>query len=169
MSRRTARRPALFSCVLRAALCGAVFCGAVFCGAVFCGAASAQDTPNETFRIVVHDDNPLDQIDQESIARIFMKKKSSWEPWDQPTVPIDRPLESPLREAFSRAVHGKSVNALNSYWQRMIFSGRSVPPDVLGSDLAVFEYILAHPGAIAYVEPGAELPEGVKQLEIVDE
>ncbi len=131
--------------------------------------AFAQESDSQTFRVIVHQTNPLDSIPSDDLARIFMKKRSSWEGWEKSTLPIDRPNDLELRKTFSRTIHGKSMSALNNYWQRMIFSGRGVPPDTLNGDLQVFNAILANPGAVSYVAADAKLPDGVKELKIMDE
>ena len=42
-------------------------------------------------------------------------------------------------------------NAVRSYWQQRIFSGRDVPPPEADSDLAVLRYVKENAGAIGYV------------------
>jgi hypothetical protein len=57
------------------------------------------------------------------------------------------------------------VQAVKSYWQQVIFSGRGVPPPELESDEAVIRYVLRFPGAVGYVSGTADV-RGVKVLAV---
>jgi hypothetical protein len=78
---------------------------------------------------------------------------------------VDQPGDTPVRQAFSQAVHGRSAKAIVAYWQQQIFSGRAVPPPEFASDELVTTYVSTHPGAIGYVSPGASVRE-VKVVEV---
>ena len=57
----------------------------------------------------------------------------------------------------------RSLEAVRTYWQQMIFSGRELPPPELRSDEEVVGYVLRRPGAIGDVSAGADL-HGAKVL-----
>ena len=48
--------------------------------------------------------------------------------------PLDLPVAASQREVFYQQVMGKSVEQMNSYWARMIFTGRGMPPREVSSD-----------------------------------
>lgn len=124
--------------------------------------------PTPEFRVVVHADHPLDAIERGLLAKIFIKKISRWD--DGSLIqPIDQVATSPVREAFTDAVHKKSVSAVKSYWQRMIFSGRDVPPPEYEGDAAVLDAVRRRPGAVGYVGSETPLGDEVKELEVVEE
>lgn len=108
--------------------------------------AAQEDLP---FRVIVHADNPVDQLDPRTVARMFLGKQNAWGD-GVPVEPVDQERLSATRAAFSQAVHGMAVDAIMSYWQRVIFSGGTVPPQ-LEDDLAVLEFVATHRGAIGYV------------------
>ena len=58
------------------------------------------------------------------------------------------------------------MTAVKSFWQRMIFSGRGVPPVEKDTDEEVLSYVGANAGAIGYLSAGAALSDDVKKLEI---
>jgi hypothetical protein len=89
-----------------------------------------------------------------------LKKSTRW-PGGEPIRPVDLGTESPTRRRFSEEVLSRSVVAVKSYWQQMIFSGRAVPPPELESDEEVMRYVGKYPGAIGYIS-GATEPAGVK-------
>lgn len=70
-----------------------------------------------------------------------------------------------MRRKFSQDVIGRSVSAVKSYWQSLIFAGRDIPPPELDSDAQIVEYVQKHPGAIGYVSPSADV-SGVKLLAV---
>jgi ABC-type phosphate transport system substrate-binding protein len=123
-------------------------------------AASAQD-----FKVVVNASNGVSSLTADTAAQYFLKKKTAW-PGGQPVQPIDLADESSARRAFTRAVLKKDVNAVKSYWQTQIFSGRAVPPPEKPSDAAVLAYVEANPGAIGYVSAGAVVGRGVHEVRI---
>ncbi len=131
------------------------------------GAAGAQATPTvePTFRVVVHADNPTVEMEAAKVSRIFRKKIKRWD-HDVRILPIDLDLRSPVRNDFTRAVHGKSVTAIHSFWQRMIFGKGEVPPEEKSSEQEALDYIRANPGAIGYVGAGTALGDDVKELKI---
>jgi ABC-type phosphate transport system substrate-binding protein len=119
------------------------------------------------FKVVVNDANPVSSVDKARVSRLFLKKQTAWDN-GLPVVPVDHDAGSSVRVGFSQAVHGRGVDAIKSYWQRMIFTGRAVPPPERASDEEILVFIRANPGAIGYVAAGTDLEEGVKVLEIRD-
>ena len=74
---------------------------------------------------------------------MFLKKTRTWSESDLPVELVDQREKSPVRAAFTRAIHdGKKVSAIKSYWNRRIFSGRDVPPLELASDQEVLDFVV---------------------------
>ncbi|MCP3957964.1 MAG: hypothetical protein GY719_08940 [bacterium] len=119
------------------------------------------------FVVVVHPDNPTESLDRRQLSRIFLRVMNVWNDGGK-IEPVDQAPESPVRRAFSKAIHGKSTFSIQSYWQRRIFSGQSTPPTELPSDQKVLEIVRREPGAIGYVSADARLTGGVKVLGIDD-
>lgn len=116
------------------------------------------------YRIIVHPDNLLTSISKADASAYLLKKKRSW-PDGGRVQPVDLAAQSPVRQALSEDIHGRSVASINNYWQRQIFSGRETPPPELGSDDEILSFVRANPGAIGYVSSSASL-EGVKELAV---
>lgn len=116
------------------------------------------------YRVIVHAANPVSSLTRDQLSRYFLKKTTAWE--DGRTVaPADLFEASPVRVAFSRDVHRKSVAAIKSYWQQRIFSGSDIPPPEFAADSEVVLYVRARPGAIGYVSAAAEVA-GIKAVEV---
>jgi ABC-type phosphate transport system substrate-binding protein len=117
---------------------------------------AAQAVP--AFKIIVHPKNPTASLSRGELARIFMKKTTSWAN-DASIAPVDQTMSASVREAFSRSVHGKSARAIKQHWNQQIYSGRAVPPPELGSDAKVVAFVTTNPGAIGYVSADAAIAE----------
>lgn len=114
------------------------------------------------FVLVAHTDVGVHSIEREVLADIFLKQRTSW-PDGSMAFAADQKPAATVRLHFSNQVLRRSVQAVRSYWQQRIFSGRGVPPPELDSDEAVIEYVRGKSGAVGYVSPRAEL-KGVKVL-----
>lgn len=127
--------------------------------------ALAQDNG---FKLVINAGNPATAETKATLSKLFLKKVREWGDKQKVTA-YDLDEKSDARRAFSDAIHGKSVTAIKSYWQRMIFSGRDVPPDEIASEADLLRRIATERGAIGYVSAKTPLPEGVKELKVKDE
>jgi len=116
--------------------------------------------------VVVNRDNRTESLDSKTVERMFFKKWKRWD-GDEIVVPVNQ-VNSEVREAFTKGIHKKDVSAILKYWQRMIFSGRDVPPPELQNDTEVLEFVKANRGAIGYVSSSTRLIEGVRELPIVE-
>jgi ABC-type phosphate transport system substrate-binding protein len=117
------------------------------------------------FQVVVHRSNPLASITRAELSAIYMKRTRSWSDGRE-IVPVDQPAGAPVRERFSRAVHGKNVAYVTRYWQRLIFSGRGIPPRQLQNDAAVLAMVKNSRDAIGYIARDALPGENVKVLPV---
>ncbi len=127
--------------------------------------AAAQES---AFKVVINAGNPATAESPATLSKLFLKKVREWGDKQKVTA-YDLDEKSEARQAFSDAVHGKSVSAIKSYWQRMIFSGRDVPPDEVASEAELLRRVAAERGAIGYVSAKTPLPDGVKELKVKDE
>jgi ABC-type phosphate transport system substrate-binding protein len=117
------------------------------------------------FKVVVNEANASDTISKQQLSSIFMKETATWNS-GQVVMPVDQVASSSTRNGFSKVIFGRDANAIKSYWQRQIFSGRGVPPPEKASDDDVLAFVREHPGAIGYVASNADTGSGVKVLEI---
>ncbi len=119
---------------------------------------------SEDFVVIVHPENPAQSVSKKRVSQLLLKEVSRWNGGVN-AVPVDLDSSSPVRDAFSRAIHGRSVSSIKNYWQRKIFSGSAVPPPEVSSDTDAINFVKSNPGSIGYVSSRARL-EGVKILEI---
>lgn len=116
------------------------------------------------YKVIVNPANTAAGLSKPELARIFMKKVTSW-PDGRSVAVVDQERNSPARQAFSADVHQKDADAVAAHWQVVVFSGRDVPPKILRSDEDVIAFVRSNPGAIGYVSAGAPL-DGVRALPV---
>ncbi|MBI5918878.1 MAG: hypothetical protein HY849_05850 [Nitrosomonadales bacterium] len=66
--------------------------------------------------------------------------------------PVDLSLDAPERQLFYRKLLNKNLEEINAYWSRLVFAGRTLPPDELGSRENLQSRLERDPTAIAYIE-----------------
>lgn len=98
-------------------------------------------------------------LSRDELTRAFLKQGSA-------LLAVDLGKRAEPRAAFSRAVLGRSVGAVITYWHQQIFSGAAVPPPEKGSDAEVVAYVRARANAVGYVSPEAALGPGVRRLDV---
>jgi len=121
--------------------------------ALLLGDATAAPPP--VYVVIVHPSNPTTSADRKFLEDAFLKKTTRWD-HGEVIRPVDQVPDSPVRRKFSEEVLRRSVAAVRSYWQQLIFSGRDVPPPELASDEDVVKYVLKYPGAVGYVSGSAD-------------
>ena len=119
----------------------------------------------QNFVMIVNAANPATTISEAELARLFLKKSAQW-PDGTRAEPVDLGASSAVRGRFSQAIHGKDTGAIKAYWQKMIFSGREVPPPELASAAEVVSFVATHRGAVGYVGEGTNLGERVKVIRV---
>ena len=120
-----------------------------------------------SYQVIVNKANPIDSITKDDLADIYLKKTTRWRNGRAAT-PVDQADRNSIRSDFDLAILGKEVAWVKSYWQRMIFSGRSTPPAELSTNAEVVEFVGSNPDAVGYVESGASLGDSVKVLKVTN-
>jgi hypothetical protein len=116
------------------------------------------------FKVIVHPDNPATSVDRDFLRRAYLKKATSWS-HGSTIRPIDLAAGSAARTRFTRDVLKKTPSQLRSYWNQQIFSGKGVPPAEARTPAAAIAYVLANPGAVAYIPSDVDAG-GAKVVEL---
>ncbi len=117
------------------------------------------------FKVIVNESNSTESLSREEVSRFFLKKSSEWKHGFRVS-PVDLVADSAVRAAFSESIHGRKTEWIQSYWQKLIFSGRKTPPPELRSDSEVQDFVRHNVGAIGYVSAQAALGAGLKELRV---
>ncbi|MEY4549304.1 MAG: hypothetical protein RL685_5499 [Pseudomonadota bacterium] len=126
--------------------------------------AVAQPAPPPAYVVVVNGKNPMTLVSRRLLSEVFLKKKTRWDGGEL-IRPVDQDAESAVRRRFTEHILNRSVSAVRSYWQQIIFAGRDVPPPELPGDVQVLRYVRQYPGAIGYVSAAADTA-GAKVLPV---
>jgi ABC-type phosphate transport system substrate-binding protein len=114
-----------------------------------------------SYRVVVHGTNPVARLTREQASQIFLRKVTLWDN-RKPVLPVDQPADSPVRRAFTKQVHRRTIASVQTYWQQQTFAGRGVAPPERTSDAGVLNYIRQFPTAIGYVQADTNLGSDIK-------
>ncbi|HEX4975458.1 MAG TPA: phosphate ABC transporter substrate-binding protein [Pseudomonadales bacterium] len=101
--------------------------------------------------VVVNPQNTVQSLSKEDVSRIYLGKNKNF-PNGSDIETIDLHKDSQLREDFYRKVCGKSPSQIASYWSRLIFTGKGVPPRSVDTEAAAKEWIVSHPNSMAYID-----------------
>ena len=124
-------------------------------------AAPLRAQQDVSYRVVVHVTNPVARLTREQASQIFLRKVALWDN-RKPVLPVDQPADSPVRRAFTKQVHHRTIASVQTYWQQQTFAGRGVAPPERASDAEVLAYIRQFPNGIGYVTADATLGSDVK-------
>jgi hypothetical protein len=137
-----------------------------FVGAAVAWAGSAvAEAP--TYHVVVNTQNPVSEMPRADVSKMFLKQITKW-PDGRIVVPVDQSANSDVRAVFCTGVHQRSPQAIQSYWQKEIFSRRGAPPFVKVGDDEVMAFVVSNAAAIGYVGGDAKISPGLKILRLKD-
>ena len=110
--------------------------------------------------VIVNSSNPIDSLTKDEITNIFLVKTDAF-PNGDTAIPVDQPEKDEDRQNFYSKVVGKNTLQLNKYWAREMFSGRALPPDIVGDNSEISEWVSRHVDAIGYTDK-SNVTKGVK-------
>ena len=120
--------------------------------------APTQRAAAQGYVVVVNEAGPA-SLSKDDLSRIFLKKNKE-------LTPVDQDKDAKVRSTFSKAILGRPLSAIISYWQQQIFSGGDSPPVEKTSDAEVLAFVRNNPKAIGYVAAGTDLGSGVRAVNV---
>lgn len=90
-------------------------------------------------------------LTKSEVTKLYLGKAKRLSTGDRATV-IEQADGSATRLAFHDAVTGKSEAQLQSYWSRLVFTGKGKPPQQLSSSTLVKSKVASDPSAIGYID-----------------
>jgi ABC-type phosphate transport system substrate-binding protein len=84
---------------------------------------------------------------------IFLGDKSKWD--DGKPIKIAVLEAGSAHKAFLQHVVGKSPSQFDSYWKKLMFSGKAAAPKSFSDDQSLVEFVAGHAGAVGYVAAGS--------------
>lgn len=117
-----------------------------------------------SYIVITHENTPVKKISINRLRTIYGLKTKYWDDQTPIIVYTTNPLEKEYR-IFSKQVLGMFSHQLQRAWNRLIYSGRALPPTTVMSFKEMMEAVSTTPGAIGYI-PKRELNATIQQLEI---
>lgn len=108
---------------------------------------SVQSLWAQDIAIVVHKQNNLEAMNKQQLLDIFMGRVRSYET-GLFAIPVD--LEQ-LRMDFYYKLTGRSLEQIDAYWARLMFSGQSRQPVKTSQPSDVIKIVSENRGAIGYL------------------
>ncbi|MBF0170274.1 MAG: hypothetical protein HQK87_04165 [Nitrospinae bacterium] len=105
--------------------------------------------------VVVNRDNPVANITLDDLRDLYFGKRRFWAHGER--IQVADLVESKLPEEKSAFAHfaarflGKEIDAVKSYWIKIIFSGAGQPPKQLRSAAEVIDFVAASEGGVGYL------------------
>ncbi|HTI03847.1 MAG TPA: substrate-binding domain-containing protein [Gemmatimonadales bacterium] len=118
-----------------------------------------------SYRIVVNATNPVARLTRDQVSKIFLRRINQWDN-HQPVLPVDQAADSPVRRAFTKEIHGRTVASIQTWWQQQTFAGIGVAPPERASDIDVLDYVRRYPNAIGYVRAGVMVGGDLKIIDV---
>jgi ABC-type phosphate transport system substrate-binding protein len=138
---------------------------ALVAAALATGAFVSKAGAESPYRIIVNPQVKGAQIPRATLSSIFLKQAPHWAD-GSPVQPVDQSMRSRIRQSFVADVLQQPMVELQIFWSRRMAAG-VMPPPVKQTDEDVIAYVAATPGAIGYVASSTPLPEGVREIALV--
>jgi len=101
--------------------------------------------------VVVNPAIAVDALSRNDVINIFLGSVRRL-PSGIQALPVDLPQDHPVRAEFYRLLVGKSPAEINSYWARLLFSGKTRPPLQAQRAEDAVSLVQGSVGAITYLE-----------------
>jgi len=102
-----------------------------------------------SIQVIGHSAADMPHADKPLLANIFMRRVRV-NKQGKALVPVNLPVDHPLRSIYSEILFGQQPQAMEQYWNEQYFKGIS-PPFVVSSMEAVRRFVAGTPGAVGYV------------------
>ncbi len=100
--------------------------------------------------VIVNASNAIHTLSNKDTVDLFMGRTRTYANGDY-VLACDLPRDNATRVLFYQTLTGMSQAQLNSYWSRLMFTGRVMPPQMLPTEQSVVDLVKRNPGAIGYV------------------
>jgi hypothetical protein len=118
------------------------------------------------FYVVVGERNPVAALSQQQVLQLFMGRTRSF-PDGRPAATCEIASDT-QRASFYHLLSGMSLPQVTSYWARLMFSGRNLPPQRLDSEAELVERVQNDPNAIGWL-PQAPRQKGLRTVLVLRE
>ncbi|MBF0439519.1 MAG: hypothetical protein HQL93_10410 [Magnetococcales bacterium] len=128
----------------------------------FIGHAGADDLV-----IVINAANLVTELTPAQISDLYLGRSRTFPDGSHAKV-VEQLRESPLRQQFFQKINGMTLNQVNTYWARLTFTGRVLPPESKNNNHEVVQTVLSNPNAIGYISR-SDLTPSIRAVLILNE
>jgi ABC-type phosphate transport system substrate-binding protein len=101
--------------------------------------------------LVANPKSGIDRLSRDEVVNIYLGRYRRLA-GGQTAEPIDLLGEPDSKTQFYRKLVDKNLAEINAYWARLVFSGKTRPPQQVASTEEALQHVAARSGALAYVE-----------------
>lgn len=116
------------------------------CMLALCRIAAAGDLV-----VIANPTSGIDHLTREETIDLYMGRNRKL-PTGATSLPIDLGGDGKEREQFYFLLVKKDLSQINSYWARLVFSGKATPPFQAPDMRTAVDLVATNPNAIAYVD-----------------
>ncbi|MCK5831595.1 MAG: hypothetical protein KAH20_14975 [Methylococcales bacterium] len=106
--------------------------------------------------------NELSSMTKKEVKNIFMGRTRLL-PNGSFALPLDHPE---LRASFYQSLTNRSIELINAYWARVMFSGQASPPLKLPNSQAIINVVKENKGALGYINTN-DIDENVVKILLI--
>lgn len=114
------------------------------------------------FYLIVQAANPQPALTRKEAVDLYMGRTRAF-PRGEVAKVYDLPRDSARRDDFYQSLTGMGPAQVNSYWARLMFSGRTMPPLSVADEAAMVQAVRQDPHALGWVSR----PPDDRQVRIV--
>ena len=100
--------------------------------------------------VVAHPDSGIKEMTRDELINIYLGRFRRLAN-GLVAEPIDAPIDSSLRALFYQQLVGKSLSEINAYWARLVFSGKTRPPQSSQSVDEAIRHVAQKPTTLTYL------------------
>lgn len=101
--------------------------------------------------VVAHPQSGIERLSRDDVVNIYLGRYRRLASGGV-AEPLDLPIDSELRSRFYRGLVDKNPAEINAYWARLVFSGKTRPPQVVDTVENALRLVATYPQALAYIQ-----------------
>ncbi len=127
---------------------------AIVCVLWTCSASLLAEEPPKTVVLICNQDLPVTALDKATVGKLFLGKTTKLA--DKGKTPKKVTLSTlksgGVHNAFLKYFVNKTASQFESYWKKLVFSGKATMPKSFKTDKELVAYVAKTSGAIGYIQ-----------------
>ncbi len=112
----------------------------------------AEEAPPKTVALICNADLPVTALDKATVEKVFLGKSSKvGDGGKQKKVTLAIQKSGAVHDAFVKYFVNKTASQFETYWKKLVFSGKATMPKSFKTDKELVAFIAKTSGAIGYI------------------